>query len=230
MPRDPYYADDRVTLYLGDCREVTDWLGADVLVTDPPYGVHYTVRGSVGSNAPSIAGEIRTGRASDRMLGPEHVAVRDGALALWGNRPALVFGSWRAPRPARTQARLVWDKEAIGTGGVGAWRPSDEELYVLNWPNPKGQGGTKGTVLRGPTVRGDARPDHPTPKPLWLMETLIADCPPGIIADPFAGSGSTLIAARNLGRRAIGIEVEERYCELTARRLAQDCLDFGDVA
>ena len=114
-----------------------------------------------------------------------------------------------------------------GLGGVGPWRPSDEEIYLSGWPNPRG--GSRdafGTVIRYPAPRGNARPDHPSPKPVGLMEILIKTCPPGTIADPCAGSGSTLIAARNLGRPCVGVEIEERFCELTALRLSQPALDL----
>lgn len=223
----PYFSEDGITLFHGDCREVTEWLSAGVLVTDPPYGVHHSPRGTRGSNAPVILGEERTGRAADRVLSDEHVAVRDAALALWGARPSVVFGSWRAPRPAGTQARLVWDKQHPGLGGVGPWRPSDEEIYLAGWPNPRGAAGDAfGSVIRLPGLRGSARPDHPSPKPVALMETLIASCPPGTVADPFAGSGSTLVAARNQGRAAVGVEIDERYCEAITRRLSQADL-FG---
>ena len=216
-----------MTLYHGDCLEVTDWLAADVLVTDPPYGIQHAAH---GDNAPAILGETRTGRSALRVLTDEHVDVRDRAISLWKERPAIIFGHWRAPRPARTMMRLIWDKQAIGMGGVGAWRPADEEIYLLAWPNPRGGSSGDSSVIRCAANRGASREAHPTPKPLGLMEHLIERSPEGTIADPFAGSGSTLIAARNLGRKAIGVELEERYCEIAARRLAQDVLDFGEGA
>ncbi len=210
-----YYSDDQVTLHHGDCREITAWLEADVLVTDPPYGMAYVSNSSkYGSSAP-IAGDADAG-------------IRDLVLGMWGSRPSLVFGTWRIARPAGARALIVWDKgDSPGMGDLKLpWGPSHEEVYVSG----EGFVGKRtGSVIRNNTLppSSGARPDHPTPKPIALMERLIEKCPPGVIADPFAGSGATLVAARNLGRRAIGVECEERYCEVIARRLVQDVLDFG---
>lgn len=212
----PYYEDESVTLYLGDCREVTAWLDADVLVTDPPYGMGYVSNRRLGGPSAPIGGD------RDPQL-------RNAVLALWSDRPALVFGTWRVPRP-EARHLLVWDKgDNPGTGDLTMpWGNSAEEVYVLGsgWTGKRGS-----NVLRFPTLshQSESRPEHPTPKPVSLMETLIQKCPPGVIADPFAGSGATLLAARAQGRRSIGVELEERYCELIASRLAQGDL-FGGAA
>lgn len=228
--REPYYEDDLVTLYHGDCREVTDWLEADVLVTDPPYGIGYVRHvGQARRKHSGITGDLST-------------EVRDSALSSWGERPALVFGSWKAARPPAVRMTLTWDKgPSVGPGDYTMpWGLSTEEVYVLGkWPpiTPGGRAREGGTPARsGSVLRVDHyntqsanRPDHPTPKPVGLIERLLLKCPPGVIADPFAGSGSTLIAAKLLGRRSIGVEADEKWCELAARRLAQDSL-FGGAA
>jgi site-specific DNA-methyltransferase (adenine-specific) len=215
-----YYQDDLVTLYHGDCLELTDWVNADVLVTDPPYGMSYKDRqGNVIANDDTLV-------------------ARQKALDLWGTKPALVFGTWKVERPALTKQVLVWDKWG-GGGTVGQstspWAYSHEEIYVLGeWPKtvPGGRAREGGNpskisgVLRvsNYNTQSSDKPEHPTPKPVGLMEQLIERIPEGKIADPFAGSGSTLIAARNKGRKAIGVELEERYCELIANRLQQHTL------
>lgn len=214
-----YYEDDQVTLYHGDClTEHREWLDADVLVTDPPYGMAY------------LSGRRRS---DDAIAGDVAMTTRDDSLALWrdGNpdRPIISFGTWKQPRPVGVKQLVIWDKRG-GAGFSGdlkmPWADITEEIYVMG----KGWvGGRVPAIYSIPTIP-PASPDrhnHPTPKPVSLMERLIEKCPPGTIADPFAGSGATLIAARNLGRKAIGVELEERYCEIIARRLSQGVLDFG---
>jgi site-specific DNA-methyltransferase (adenine-specific) len=212
----PYYEDDAVTLYHGDCREVTAWLEADVLVTDPPYGIAY----NSGSRREKLAASI---------VGDEDTSLRDWALETWG-RSALVFGTWRVPRPAGTHTRLIWDtKGALGMGNLSVpWKPSDQEVYVIGYDF---HGRRDSNVLRHAPVQSMARNgrQHPHEKPLSLMTELIAKTR-GVIADPFAGSGSTLVAAKMLGRRSVGVEIDEAYCEVIARRLAQGALDFGGAA
>jgi len=222
---EPYYQDDLVTLFHGDCLEVAEWLDADVLVTDPPYGMEYIgdYRRSDGS---------RTDRVE--IAGDTTLESRRAALSAWGDKPGLVFGTWRMPRPEGTKNLIVWDKgDSPGVGNTNIpWGLSHEEIYVVGtWPlREAGYGGPRsGSVIRAASPAGNARPDHPTPKPVGLMEALITKCPAGAIADPFAGSGSTLIAARNIGRKSIGVELEERYCELIAKRLSQQAFDFGNL-
>jgi hypothetical protein len=224
----PYYDDGKVTLYLGDCREITEWLAAAILCMDPPYGIGWK-RGSVKGDNP------HAGIAND-----EDTSVRDAALALWGDRPALVFGSFYAPQPADVRHVAVYrkppDSGLIGST-TGLRRDVEPIFLVGNWPKVAAKRSSLIATAVGSLIgqtaaryRNDRGTGHPHTKPLDVMEQLIDACPPGVIADPFAGSGSTLVAARNLGRRAIGVELEERYCEVVARRLAQDCLDFGAFA
>lgn len=213
----PYYQDDAVTLYHGDCREAAVWLHGDVLVTDPPYGIDYNSGSQRVALPRSIAGDKDT-------------AVRDWVLDEWEDSPALVFGTWRIPRPAGTRMVLVWDtKGALGMGDLSLpWKPSHQEIYVIG----SGFTGRRDSdVITCAPVQslGYNGREHPHEKPVTLLQRLIDKCPPGIVADPFTGSGSTLVAAKSLGRKAIGVELEERYCEIAARRLAQDVLDFGEA-
>jgi site-specific DNA-methyltransferase (adenine-specific) len=221
----PYWSGNGITLYLGDCREVTDWLAADILVTDPPYGRGWK------------QGDTETGRGwSDNrhggIAGDGDTGLRDWALSAWGDRLAIAFGDLMLAPPIGTKQVLPYEK-AVGSGVRGAtagFRRDAEAVYLIG-PWPSGLGG-RGSVLRTgvPMHAGpgglSARYGHPHAKPIDVMETLIAACPSGTVADPFAGSGSTLMAARNLGRRAVGVELEERYAERAARRLDQGILDL----
>jgi len=218
-----YFADDLVTLYLGDCRAVTEWLAADVLVTDPPYGIGYGRKRGTWT--------MPVGRP-DRIEGDADTALRDWALAAWGGaRPSVAFGDLKLAAPARTTQVLVYRKPPdSGTHGAAAGFRHDVEAVYLIGPWPHAIGGRSSVIESGARMVGGqfgpaGRYGHPHAKPVDVMETLIAACPPGVIADPFAGSGSTLVAARNLGRRAVGVELEERYCEMAARRLSQMVLE-----
>ena len=213
-----YYQDDKVTLYHGDCREITEWLTADVLVTDPPYGIGWKrgLNKAAGSRA-------HLGIANDG-----DTSARDVARGLWGDKPGAWFGSFYAqPVPGAFQW-LVFAKggDAGIVGSTVGFRRDVEPVFLTGtWPRRPPRWSSVLATARGTAGTATAT-GHPHTKPLDVMEALIAACPPGTVADPFAGSGSTLVAARNLGRRAIGVELEERYCEVAARRLAQDCLDL----
>ena len=215
--RSPYYSDDLVTLYLGDCREVAEWLAADVLVMDPPYGIGW----KRGKNA------ARGSKRHDGIAGDKDTSARDEALRLWGERPGAVFGSFYAPPPATFRHVLVYRKppDSGAVGSTTGYRRDLEPVFLTGpWPLRTVQRSsllTTAATCQGNPYGVSATAGHPHAKPLDVMETLISACPPGVIADPFAGSGSTLVAARNLGRRAIGVEIDEQYAEKAVRRLAQ---------
>lgn len=215
----PYYSDGAVTLYHGDCRDVTAWCRADVLVTDPPYGIGWTV--------PAYNG----GRAHAGIANDANTVARDYALTAMRGKCCVVFGSPVLSPPPGTRQVLVWQKppDAGIFGAIGGWRRDWEAIYLVGpWKaEPAARSGilvTRGGLSK--YVNGD----HPHAKPVALIGALMQACPPGLIADPFAGSGSMLVAAKEQGRTAIGVEIDERYCEIAARRLSQDVLDFGAVS
>lgn len=223
---EPYWSGDGITIYAGNSLQVgiaEVWVGGDVLITDPPYGMSYISNSAIKG----WDGHVKTG-PTEAIEGDGNPGLRDDMMALWGDeKPALVFGTWRVPRPTRANIRqlLIWDKgDSPGMGDVTfPWGPGHEEMYVY------GQGwvGSRRTnVIRVPTIgaRDKDRPNHPTPKPVPLLERLVENAPPGVIVDPFMGSGSTLKAARLMGREAIGVEVNEEYCEEAVKVLAQGVL------
>jgi site-specific DNA-methyltransferase (adenine-specific) len=230
----PYYEDELVTLYHGDCREIDAWLEADVLVTDPPYGRNWR-QGKLKSR--------RTGRPVHEsdiggvgIAGDETTSLRDAILERWGvDRPAVVFGDLMLPPPNGTKLVAVYAKPADSgfRGTVLDVRRDTEAIYLLNALS--GVGGrssifrTTHTNVGSPGGIVRLSGGHPHAKPLDVMRDLIG-LAEGTVADPFAGSGSTLVAAKRMGRKAIGVELEERYCEIAANRLSQGVLDFAGAA
>ena len=212
----PYYESGGITIYHGDSREILHTLDAVCLVTDPPYGIDY------------CSGAFSGYGLSRPILGDKDTSARDFILNDWQGEPALVFGTWRRPRPEGTRMVLVWDtKGALGMGDLSLpWKPSHQEIYVIG----SGFSGRRDTdVLSYAPIQSTAKNGRVRPhqKPVALMRNLIGKCPAGVILDPFMGSGTTLVAAKLEGRKAIGIELEEKYCEIAAKRLAQGVLDFG---
>ena len=114
---------------------------------------------------------------------------------------------------------MAWVRPA-STQRNGALRGFNNWEPILTW----GLSGLSNDVIICPNYRDIEASDHPTPKPLKLMRRLLGRCPHVTVADPFMGSGTTLIAAKECGRCAIGIEIEERYCEIAAKRLSQGVL------
>ena len=208
----PYYEDEAVVIYHGDCRDILPSLPkVDLVLTDPPYGI---------GHASSRAGKFN----AQAIHGDGNADLRDEVLGWWGNQSALVFGNWKTTPPDGTRTALVWDKgPASGMGDLRIpWKCSWEVIYVLGegFKGHRGEG-----VLRGHRVvtwSGKlGQRTHPTEKPVSLLVALLEKCPFSTVLDPFMGTGATLLAAAQTGRKAIGIEIEERYCEIAAKRMSQ---------
>ena len=213
----PYFDDGQCVIYHGEAREIVPTLGFNGLVlSDPPYGIahptDYKARGR-GSLAPCK--NYAPVYGDDAPFDPTWLLSVGTARILWG-------GNHYAHHLPPSGGWLVWDKE----------RPDDldQATCELAWTDC-----VKGVrrfrwLWHGMMRRGDDVLEHPTQKPEALMRWCLSlRWTEGFqtVLDPYMGSGTTLRAAKDCGRRSIGIEIEERYCEIAAKRLSQQVLDFG---
>lgn len=234
----PYYQDAQVTIYHGDCREMIDSLGAvDLVVADPPYeSLNVPVRNGtttrlVGPDRFSgkRLASLERGSWFPTLSATELVAVFGRLRRILSHKGAMyVFADVKSGLqifPALEPANvLVWDKRSIGMGY--SWRRQHEWIAYVPEQGHALRSKALGDVIYAavPSVK-----IHATEKPADVLRPLILNSSDTgqFVLDPFAGSGSTLFAAKSLGRRAIGIEIEERYCEIAANRCRQEVLDFG---
>lgn len=245
----PYYQDGTVTLYHGDCREILPTLGpVDALITDPPYSIsqagvtHENRKGKGTRNFDFFEGDDDW--AAMTTLVSE--AIGQAAALIPSAGSAYVFCGHRQFGPiveileaAGWSTRLVvWAKKCPAPAPPGSGWPSAAELCVYAyrpgrvWNHGGGEGPASNVLTFDSYRHGQpGKVDHPTQKPLGLMTTLLlaSTLPGDLVLDPFAGSGSTLRAAKDLGRRAVGVEKEERFCAIAAERMGQEVL-FGEAA
>lgn len=222
----PYYQDDSVTIFHGDNLEIISQLPkVDLIITDPPYGVN-TKSDGMGKLSPWAdlcnsafwySAWIKSCR--DRLK-------TNGCLWSFLNwRSMVTFQKASCDIGWPIESMLVWDKCWIGPGGNIGLRPSYELIALF-------AGSDFNIENRGlPDIQrwkwSSQKPNgHPAEKPIDAMLWLINISGGDLIFDPFMGSGTTLRAAKNMGRKAIGIEIEERYCEIAAKRMSQECLNL----
>lgn len=238
----PYYHDPKsgITIYHGDAREVLPCLEpVDLVLTDPPYESEaHTLQRRVQHERNPDGSTGRVMRTEALPFGPMTTEVREDAAALIGK---LALG-WVLTF-CQVEAAMTW-KEVYERAGLVykrtcVWvKPDGMPQYSGDRPgmgyesivacHARGRsewngGGSHGVFYHNKN-EGQGKALHPTTKPVNLLVTLINlfSTYPGTVLDPFMGSGTTLRAAKDLGRKAIGIEIEERYCEIAARRLAQE--------
>jgi site-specific DNA-methyltransferase (adenine-specific) len=208
----PYFEDDAVRIYHGDCREILLTLPKlDLVLTDPPYGIGMESHGQLFALADKIYGDS------------SHKSY------LWLDSldlPLAAFFSPYSPPPLKWRSVLVWEKGShVGIGGdrETCWKRDFELIGVKR--NADLNGSRDSAVLHFPSPLPPPS-GHVAEKPLSLLSYLIRKLTleRAMVLDPFMGSGTTLRAAKDLGRKAIGIEIEEKYCEIAAQRMAQQVL------
>ena len=216
----PYYSDEWATIYHGDAR-LARGMSADMVLTDIPYGEVNRDSGGLREMDKGAA-DIETISVPDvvSLLGPfACVYVFCGIEQVSGLRGGFVAAGM-------TTRLCVWEKSNPSPmNGEHLWLSSVEACVFARKSGAYFSEFCESPVWRGPSAPANG---HPTPKPRWLFDRLVsASCPEGgTVLDPFMGSGTTLVAAKNLGRKSIGIEIEERYCEIAAQRLSQEVLDL----
>jgi len=232
----PYYQDASCTIYHGDALELFSAVppgSVDLVVTDPPYMIGAVSAGTLSSKAGGWADMMNSAlwfgawyRHVDRVL------RHSGAMwtfCNWRSLPVVMRAAADASLPVTSM--MVWDKEWIGPGGSQGLRPSYELCALMAHPGFSIPDRGVPDIWREQV--GSHKPHgHPAEKPEDLLLRIIdvSGARTGIVLDPFMGSGTTLAAAQRLGTRAIGFEAEEKWCEVAARRLSQEVLDFGSVA
>jgi site-specific DNA-methyltransferase (adenine-specific) len=223
----PYYEHGGMTIYHGDCREIIAGLRFDAVLTDPPYGVN----GGQNTRTATERGFRKNDYTlfSDSQDYVESVAVPVVRMLVdSGCRVVLTPGNRCVTLyPAPDSFGAVYQPASVG---LQPWGRADAQPILYYGRSPYG-----GTALPGQrcsyvvTEAADTN-GHPCPKPLGFWSQLVdaISLSGETVLDPFMGSGTTMVAAKNLGRKAIGIEIEERYCEIAAKRLAQEVLPLAN--
>lgn len=246
----PYYDADGVTIYHGDSFDVLhDLSGIGAVVTDPPYSSGGAFRGDraqktttkyVNSDTvayrPEFAGDNRDQRSflawATMWLNAARNATDPGAVLCsfidWRQLPilsdAVQAGGWT------WRSLATWWKPGVRMVRGSFSMSAEYVIHATNGPADADHDGAVQNVFRCSPVAGDEK-HHIAEKPLAVMQWVLSVVKPGVaVLDPFMGSGATLLAARNCGHRAIGIEVDERYCEIAAKRLAQSVMRFESKA
>lgn len=199
----PYYQDSAVTIYHGDCMALLAEINnVDCILTDPPYGLADLWTGGTWGANPMYA----DAKKWDRNI-PIDAVVSLASRSL----PSIIWGGNLYPlQPSRSW--LAWEKSSK------MQTMADFELAWTNLDRP--------SKLFKEDRNPDGKRQHPTQKPLSLMSWCICLLAGNVIFDPFMGSGTTLRAAKDMNKKAIGIEIEEKYCEIAALRMSQEVLQF----